>query len=397
MKDIFSNIGSPENKNYLNNFYGTNSDIIKAVNSALPSAVKETELIAPYFKGKTPKETALKIWSFLKSKVNYVKDTPGYQFVKLPRRFLDEKQGDCKSFSVFTAGILKNIYPKAEIFLRYASYTNINIPTHVYTIMFYNNEIIIIDAVYKYFNKEKQFKHKQDYKMKIYTLSGFEDETINGRKKGRIKSAIKKAAGQVKKAAGQVKSGVKKATAAVKKGGIKTVALAAPRAAFLGLLLVNLKGLASKILKADQTNPAKLKSFWEKLGGNYDQLIQAAKKGGNKKPIGYIPEDDEEIGSAAAVGTAIATASPIIVSILALLKQILPKKEYNESGETADLEEKANKEAVKTAAETGTETAAGEEATATATGEEKNFFEKNKILVIGGAAALALFFIMKKK
>lgn len=391
MKEIFTNIGSPENKNYLNNFYGSNSDIIKAVNSALPAAVKETQLIAPYFKGKTPTETALKVWSFLKSKINYIKDTPGFQFVKLPRRFLDEKKGDCKSFSVFTAGILKNIYPEADIFLRYTSYTNVNIPTHVYTIMYYNNELIIIDAVYKYFNKEKQFKHKQDYKMKIYTLSGFEEETINGRRKGKLKSAIKKAAGQVKK-------GVKKAGAAIKKGGIKTVALAAPRAAFLGLLLVNLKGLASKILKADKTNPAKLKSFWEKLGGNYDQLIEAAKKGGNKKPIGYIPDDEEEIGSAAAVGTAIATASPIIISILALLKQILPKKEYNESGETADLEEKASREAKNTeaGADAGAETGADDKADAGA-GAEGNFFEKNKILVIGGAAALALFFIMKKK
>jgi len=391
LHQIFKEIGNPSNQNNLKNYFGINADIINTINNSLPQAQKETKQIAKYFKGETPDQTCKKIWLFLRNDIEYKKDIAGYQFIKLPRRFLKEKTGDCKSFSLFGAGILANIYPTADIYLRYSSYSIDKIPSHVYVIMFLNNKFYICDGVYKYFNQEKEYKSKKDHKMKIYTLAGIEDDVISGRKKGKIKAAIKKAAGQVKGA-------VKKGAAAVKKGGVKKVALAPVRAAFLGLVLTNVKGLASKIVKAHQKDSSKLKNFWEKFGGQYEQLLQTAQKGATKKPIGYIPDEDEEIGSAAAVGTAIATASPIIVQILNLLKSILPKKEFEESGETKDLEEKASKEIQETGAgqETGESAGTGAGAGAGA-GAEGSFFEKNKTLILVGAGALALFFVMKKK
>jgi len=399
MKQIFENIGSPEFKNNLNSSYGSNSDIIKSLNSALPKAYKEVLLIAPYFKGKTPEETSYKIWYFLKNKIAYIKDKAGYQFIKLPRRMLNEKNADCKSKSLFTAAVLKQIYPKAKIFLRYASYSNINVPTHVYTVMILNNKTYLIDSVYKAFNEEKQFNYKNDYEMKIYTLSGFDDnETINGRKERKQKRQERRETRKEKRQEKRAdrKSGKKPST-------VKKVALAAPRAAFLGILALNVKGLATKLNKAISINPAKVQELWtKKLGGEFEQLKKVAEKGSTRKMIGYIPDyekDDYYLGQRSILGepvstaTAVATAAPVILAVVSLLKQILPKKDYEESGNTKDIEDMSKKAP---GADAGTDagTDAGADAGADAEG---GFFAKNKILIIGGAAALALFFIMKKK
>ena len=395
MKEIFENIGSPKNQNFLNFNYGSNSDIINSLNKALPQAYKEVELIAPYFKGKTPEETCLKLWEFLKYKILYLKDKAGFQYVKLPRRMLDEKSADCKSKSLFAAAVLKQIYPKGQVFLRYASYSNVNVPTHVYTILKLNNQTIICDSVYKYFNKEKEYKFKNDYQMKIYTLSGFDDETINGRKERKQKRQERQEKRQEKRQ--QRKEDRKSGK---KAGVVKKVALAAPRAAFLGIVALNVKGLASKLVKGIQTDSEKVRNLWtKKLGGDFEQLVKTATKGAQRKAIGYIPDYEKEdyqqakseiYGEPVSTATAIATAAPIIIAVLGLLKQILPKKDYEESGRTADIEESAAKEN-KTIPTDESATEKSDDST------EGGFFEKNKILIIGGAAALALFFIMKKK
>jgi len=402
MKEIFENIGSPKNQNFLNFNYGSNSDIINSLNKALPQAYKEVELIAPYFKGKTLEETCLKLWEFLKYKILYLKDKAGFQYVKLPRRMLDEKSADCKSKSLFAAAVLKQIYPKSQVFLRYTSYSNVNVPTHVYTILKLNNQTIICDSVYKYFNKEKEYKFKNDYQMKIYTLSGFDDETINGRKERKQKRQQRKETRQEKRQ--QRKEDRKSGKRA---GVVKKVALAAPRAAFLGIVALNVKGLASKLVKGIQTDSEKVRNLWtKKLGGDFEQLVKTATKGAQRKAIGYIPDYEKEdyqqakseiYGEPVSTATAIATAAPIIIAVLGLLKQILPKKDYEESGRTADIEESAARENKTIPTD---ESATNESATDTEKSEdstEGGFFEKNKILIIGGAAALALFFIMKKK
>lgn len=394
MKEIFENIGSPDFKNNLNSRYGSNSEIIKSLNSALPKAYKEVQLIAPYFKGKTPEETSFKIWYFLKYKIDYVKDKTGFQFIKMPRRMLDEKSADCKSKSLFTAAVLKQIYPAAKIFLRYASYSNINVPTHVYTVMILNNTTYLIDSVYKSFNQEKEYKFKNDYQMKIYTLSGFEDETINGRKERKQKRQEKRQERKEKRQEKRAdrKSGKKPST-------VKKISLAPARAAFLGILAVNVKGLATKLNKAISINPDKVRDLWtKKLGGEFEQLKKVAAAGSTRKMIGYIPDYEKEDyylaqrsieAEPVSTTTAIATAAPVILAVVSLLKQILPKKDYEESGNTKEIEEMSKKAP---GADTGADTEAD---TGADTGG--SFFEKNKTLIIGGAAALALFFIMKKK
>lgn len=389
MDQIFAEIGQPDFKDNLKYSYGINQNIIETINNSFNRSVKETKKIAPYFKGSSIKETCLNIYNFLRNKIKYEKDPDGYQFIKTPRRFLNDNTGDCKSFSLFAAGILKNLYPNNDVFLRYASYNNVKIPSHVYTIIKDKNFIYICDGVYNKALQQKPYKHKIDYKMKIYSLSGF-DDPING--KGRIRKAIKKATTSVRnvvKAGGQ-------AVKNVGKGGAKTLALAPVRAAFLGLIAINLKNLARKIKEAAEKDPQRLKSFWEKWGGNFEQLIKTANDGATKKMIGYIdPMEDSpqytDVSVGAVSAAAIAAAAPIVVALIPLLKSIIGEKREKELADSKEILDQA----LKTAQETDPDKLAAE--TKTEQGADGSFFEKNKTLLLVGAGALALILIMKKK
>lgn len=393
MDQIFEKIGSPEFKDHLNHSYGINRNIIHTLNSNFNRAVKETKEIAPLFKGSTPEKTCINIWNFLKNRIKYVKDPDGYQFIKTPNRFLNEKTGDCKSFSLFSAGILKNIYPNADVFLRYTGYGNLKIPSHVYTILKLNNFAYICDGVYNKALSEKPYKYKEDYQMKIYTLSGFENETINGRKKGRLKSFIKKAGSVVKSGASAVKN--------IGKGGAKTLALAPLRASFLGIVKINVKNIARKLKEAIEKDPQKVKNFWEKWGGSFDQLKQTVAEGSTKKMIGYVSNDDfdspqhsDDIGAVATAG-AITASAPIILAVLGLIKNIIGEKREKELADTSDIQREAEKSATSTdpdqvAEEKGAGTESGTES-GTGTG-----MSTNTMLMIG-AGAVALLLLMKKK
>jgi hypothetical protein len=366
LDQIFAEIGQPDFKDNLKYSYGINQNIIETINNSFNRSVKETKEIAPYFKGSTIKETCLNIYNFLRNKIQYKKDPDGYQFIKTPRRFLNDNKGDCKSYSLFAAGILKNLYPNNDVFLRYASYNNVKIPSHVYTIIKDQNFIYICDGVFNKALQQKPYKHKIDYKMKIYSLSGF-DDPING--KGRIRKAIKKATTSVKnvvKAGGQ-------AVKNVGKGGAKTLALAAEK------------------------DPQKLKSFWEKWGGNYDQLIKTANEGSTKKMIGYVdPMEDSPLYTDVSVGAvsaaAIAAAAPIVVALIPLLKSIIGEKREKELADSKEIFD----EAVKTAGETDPDKLTAQTQT-TEQAAGGSFLEKNKTLLLVGAGALALILIMKKK
>lgn len=350
MQGVFEQIGQPERKATLNSTQALNSDIIKALNSSFKDAVKQTKKIAHRFEGSLPAQTCVNIWEFLRNDIQYKKDPEGLQLIRQPRAFLEAKTGDCKSFSLFAAAVLKNIYPNAKVFLRYAAYGSLNIPTHVYCVVQTGNKKIICDGVYKYAGKEKKYTYKQDYEMKVYTLSGLETETING--KGRLKAALQAAVKNVtsttqaavknvtstaQTAATSVKNAVtpqqKAATSAPKKlkdkikgvikkvvKGGKTVAFAPSRAAFLGLVAANVRGLATKIATSIKQHPEEVKNIWTKVGGDFNQLTKTANNGAQRKRILGV----DDIGSVT-VGTAtaaIAAAAPVIALFVGLFKKL---------------------------------------------------------------------------
>lgn len=303
---ISSLLPTPNGKRIVHYSDGRNKDIIAVIHKNFPTAVKQVTKHGAFKKlqGRDVRESAQNVWDFLKHNIIYKEDPYGSQDIRLPNRLLLDRVGDCKSFSLFAAATLAAMgYPVA---FRYASYSSSEIPTHVYVITKDESGAeVIVDAVWKEFDSEKKYTHKRDHVMRVSTLSG-----IGGRDERRARRAARKEKRQDRREARQEKRGGAK--------GVQRIALAPGRAAFLSLVLLNFRGLATKLSKAVAKNPERLKKFWNKLGGDFNKLKKAIDNGKTKKRILGLDEYEiVGIGSAAALA---ATAAPIIIAVVKFLK-----------------------------------------------------------------------------
>lgn len=245
----------------------TNQQLQRALEAALPGAVAQTKDIAPKFKGGTDSETCKKIFDYLKTQVRYDKD--GFtQKIKFPSALMRERSGDCKSYALFTAAILKNL--GIPFRWTYASYTpGVKVPGHVYIT---TDSGCIIDAVWGKFNSEKKPFNKFYKSMNISYISGCEPCV------GAV--TLPKIGAGLKKAATTVSSGAA-ATA------LKTASLAPGRNLFRVMVQNNLDGIASKLAKMNQ---AQILDLWKKVGGEPGKIAADIRKGSAKpaKKLGLL-------------------------------------------------------------------------------------------------------------
>ncbi|MEI8285725.1 MAG: transglutaminase-like domain-containing protein [Actinomycetes bacterium] len=234
----------------------SNEQLQSCLEKALPGAVAQTKNIAPQFKGATDSDTCRKIFDFLLKKVKYDKD--GFtQKIKYPSALLRERRGDCKSYSLFTAAILKNL--NIPFRWTYASYTpGVKTPGHVYIT---TDSGCIIDCVWGKFNSEKQPYNKFYKSMNISYISGIDD--------GCAPSLGNKNCGPM----GAVNG--------------KTILLAPGRQLFRLIVQGNLDGFATKLAKLDQAKVAKL---WVQAGGEAGKLSADIRKGSSRpsKKLGLL-------------------------------------------------------------------------------------------------------------
>lgn len=234
----------------------SNEQLQSCLEKALPGAVAQTKNIAPQFKGATDTDTCRKIFDFLLKKVKYDKD--GFtQKIKYPSALLREARGDCKSYSLFTAAILKNL--NIPFRWTYASYTpGVNTPGHVYIT---TDSGCIIDCVWGKFNSEKQPYNKFYKSMNISYISGIDDGCAPslGNKNCVPMGAV----------------------------NAKTVLLAPGRQLFRLIVQGNLDGFATKLSKLDQARIAKL---WTQAGGEAGKLSADIRKGSSRpsKKLGLL-------------------------------------------------------------------------------------------------------------
>jgi hypothetical protein len=136
-------------------------------------AIEQTKDFAENFRGENHFKSALNVWQFVRSNITYKKDGDGYQVVQSPGALLNRLNGDCKSQSLLISSILFNLGAQ-NVRLRFVSYKNDNIPTHVYSVFTYNGIDVPVDSVIKKFNYELPYKYKIDKNMNVYSLSGVE-------------------------------------------------------------------------------------------------------------------------------------------------------------------------------------------------------------------------------
>lgn len=248
-------------------------------------------------------------------------------------------------------------------------------------------------------------------------LNGVESSQINGKLLDKFttlkNNAIQKLPPKVLKA---VNTAGKVASVGVKIG------VAPMRLAFLGLVRLNTLHVAENLEKAIRKDRNKVMNWWKDFGGDFNELlkitnlgIKAGEKGKAQKLTG------SNLGLVVATGTAVATATatPVLTSLVALLKNIGVEAVKG----SADALATAGKTALTKALNTGeklpdVETAVvieqpkpeskvnnppPETPKADVTPEEVKDLadtkKSNMPLIIGGIAGLGLlaYFLMKKK
>lgn len=278
------------------------NDIIKNIVSWHKRYVDHYKNIAANFKGKTDKQTAQNIFNFLKQNIKYVIESEDKQTLKTPAAILAQGKGDCKHYSLFSAGILQNL--GIPFSFRFASYKWFDeTPGHVFVVLYPGTgREIWLDPVLSHLDEKKNYTHSIDKKMALVGISGIGQTAPVPKQK--LKEALKKGGKVVLK-----------------------VAAAPARGAFLTLVRLNIFGLANKIKQLWKNKPASLRNFWEGKGGRIDALVKAAEAAGKKKAA--------KVSGEPVTTTAIITAaSPILVAIIALFKK--------EGINTADIEAAGN-------------------------------------------------------
>ncbi len=351
------------------------SDIMKELLEADKLYYDQYKKLAPYFDNKNNVTVANNIFDFLKKNIKYVIESEARQTTKSPAILLHTKQGDCKNYSNFAAGIFRVLgIPYKYRFASY-KYTDPR-PSHVYIVYKDNDgKDRIFDAVLNTLGQEARYKHIIDKKpMALVRLSGIDnvvggDDEIIG--KGRIKKALKKAGQGIKKVVKKVK------------GKVATVYAAPIRAAFLGIIAINAFKSRDKLAAAIRKDPDKVKKWWNNFGGNWTSLKKSAKVSG--------APDDAVVG--VALATLAATAAPIVIAFRSLLKDMGAGDLEGADGVGSDIASVTDQGGSVTDADTGQTLPAGNRGTADA--KAQTFSTKN-ILLIGGAAA-ALYFLSRKK
>ena len=206
-------------------------DIINAILDAHKRHAGDYAKISSFFNAGSSKDTARKIYNFLKGNVKYIIEPGSKQTVKSPSAILAQGYGDCKHYSLFAGGILQNL--GIPFNYRFASYRVFNKePQHVFVVVNpgTKNEIWI-DPVLNKFDYKKAYTYATDRKpMALYSISGVgataqEKAALKAAKAARksapTKAAKKAAVTEVKaarKAAGRTAGQVlKKGTKAVLK------------------------------------------------------------------------------------------------------------------------------------------------------------------------------------
>ena len=251
-----------------------NKDLRTAILAAVPQAVEQTKDLAPYFRSTNERETAKKIFDFLKSRVKYKADDYR-QVIQLPSAILRPGAiADCKSLSLFTASILQNLGIPWHFVL--TSYSDSPIPGHIYV---QTDSGIIIDVVWGKFDSEKKPKYRYTMKNKDFSPTlGKTDQPLNGW----LKDKANQFTNWAKEKVTDVGDFVQDKTGIDIIGGAKTISLSPGRSLFLIIVKNNLDGMASKLQKIDQGN---LREAWNKAGGNWTNLTEAIRKGASRRSI----------------------------------------------------------------------------------------------------------------
>lgn len=398
-----------QNKRQVVVFNQSVGDIMQGILQTHSKYTKEYDILAPRFAARSAEKIARNVYDYLKAHTYYVVESDNRQTLRSPAAILalgaNPKVGlDCKSYALFIAGILSAFQRKGMKInwcYRFASYRLTDkLPHHVFVVLNpgTDNEIFV-DPVLPTFNNRKIYFYKIDRKpMALVAIAGV----------GRVKRTKSEKVARRKALKAKIKNSIKKAGKIVLKFNPAT---AAARNSFLLLVKLNVFNLGRKLYQMQKVSEKKLKSFWEKIGGNYRTLSIAIGQGAKQQP------QLSGVGFAPAVPAALAAATPIILKIKTILEESgIDTKDIGKKAKelvAAAIEKKIEAKANAVAnSEEGEQTqdpeyndmnlpdsatqALSAEDEPTEGGDEIAGIPKNTLL-IGGAALAAAYFLTRKK
>jgi len=324
-----------QNQRELIKRYQDTEDIIKQILGKHARYASEYDKISQRFWAGDALSTARELFRFCKANIRYKIEPESSQSVMSPSAILYKGSGDCKHYASFINGVMDSLkrsgYPIKSVY-RFASYRFFDpTPQHVFAVLIYQGKEFFVDPVLHEFNEQKKYFFKKDKSMpmSLYSISGVSEpieyigyadviESIGRTKRPKKKGGILKKAKQ----------------------RFLKVSLFASRNSFLLLVKLNTFHLATKMWAAMKKpgGTEKIKSSWEKVGGNWARLNAAIKQGVNtynklhkkKKISGYNGDlmygvyeaPNGELGAVqfAAAAAIIAAAMPIIAKLMSMLK-----------------------------------------------------------------------------
>jgi len=140
---------------------GDTGDIIETIMAmdAESSRWIRDDMAAECLRGDTERDTLRNVWQFVKSNNTYRPDPSGHEQVKSPRALFTTRTGDCKSYSIAEAALLRALGIPYKY--RFASYDNGDF-THVYVMARTREGWLPLDAVHKKPLEEVPYRRHKD-------------------------------------------------------------------------------------------------------------------------------------------------------------------------------------------------------------------------------------------
>jgi len=163
-------------------------DIIRGIIDTHKKYENEYDKIADFFYDKDVEQICKNIYDFLKQNVPYVIENSKKQYLRSPSAILEFGKGaDCKSYSLFSNGILAALNRKYNfgynVYYRFAGYSKNKSLEHVFSVVNSKYGEKWIDPVLNYFNsREKTPTFTLDKKVKnmaLVSISGIPRQNLN--------------------------------------------------------------------------------------------------------------------------------------------------------------------------------------------------------------------------
>lgn len=187
--NLLTKLDSFKNNQKIISYDQSTNDIINAILKQHNKSERDYDKLFYFFDCGNYYDTAKKVFNFLKNNIKYQIEPDELQTVKTPAAILATKNGDCKHMSLFIAGILdsyrRNTGEIFDLCYRFAAYDGSRTPEHVFVVINPGtNDEIWCDAVLDNFNEKKEpnfYKDKKINNMALMALSGINQQAqMNG-------------------------------------------------------------------------------------------------------------------------------------------------------------------------------------------------------------------------